>query len=108
MTHKIAVVGTAFEDHHREKITNTAAAFGCEVAFYPSHMDAAPHLADTTIVFGPSDVHSPKSVAAAPNLQWFASFYAGVDPLLAPGVLPEKVLLTNGPLPMVSPLQSTC
>lgn len=96
MTHKIAVVGTAFEDHHREKITNTAAAFGCEVAFYPSHMDAAPHLADTTIVFGPSDVHSPKSVAAAPNLQWFASFYAGVDPLLAPGVLPEKVLLTNG------------
>ena len=96
MTHNIAVIGTAFEDRHREKITALAEKYGCPAAFYPSHLEAVPHLADTTILFGPSDVHSPKAVAAAPELKWFASFYAGVDPLLAPGVLPEGVLLTNG------------
>lgn len=96
MQHHIAVIGTAFEDHHKQKILSAASSFGCTVSFYPSHDAALPYLQDTTILFGPSDAHSPKSVAAAPKLQWFASFYAGVDPLLAPGVLPENVLLTNG------------
>jgi len=96
MLHNIAVIGTAFEDHHREKLRKTAASLDCGIAFYPSHAEAAPYLKDTTIVFGPSDAQSPLSVRSAPSLQWFASFYAGVDPLLSPGVLPEKVLLTNG------------
>lgn len=96
MLHKIAVVGTAFEEHHIQKIRRSAASFGWEAEFYPSHAEAAPFLKDTTIVFGPSDAQSPLAVRNAPNLQWFASFYAGVDPLLAPGVLPEDVLLTNG------------
>lgn len=96
MMHKIAVIGTAFEDHHKAKIRHTADTFGCDVAFYPSHEAALPYLKDTTIIFGPSNPQSPESVRNAPNLQWFASFFAGVDPLLAPGVLPEEVLLTNG------------
>ena len=96
MTHKITVIGTAFEDHHIQKIRETAAGYGCGVDFYPSHDAALPYLEDTTILFGPSDVRSPAAVAKMPHLQWFASFYAGVDPLLAPGVLPEDVILTNG------------
>ena len=96
MTHNITVIGTAFEDHHRQKILHTAAQHGCGVSFYPSHDAALPYLEDTTILFGPSDARSPAAVAKMPHLQWFASFYAGVDPLLSPGVLPENVILTNG------------
>ena len=94
--HRIAVIGTAFEEHHIAKIQATVAACNCTAAFYPSHEAAAPHLGETSIVFGPSDARSPEAVRNAPNLKWFASYYAGVDPLLAPGVLPEDVLLTNG------------
>ena len=96
MTHKITVIGSAFEDRHRQKILDTASAYSCAVDFYPSHDAALPYLEDTTILFGPSDARSPAAVAKMPRLHWFASFYAGVDPLLAPGVLPEQVLLTNG------------
>ena len=96
MTHKITVIGTAFENHHVQKIQETAAQYGCGVDFYPSHDAALPYLKDTTILFGPSDARSPAAAANMPHLQWFASFYAGVDPLLAPGVLPEDVILTNG------------
>lgn len=96
MTHKITVVGTAFDSNHREKICSTAAAYGCRAEFYENYDAALPHMEDTTIVFGPSNAQSPEAVRNAPKLQWFASFFAGVDPLLAPGVLPENVLLTNG------------
>lgn len=96
MNHQIAVIGSAFEAHHIQKLRNTAAAWNCTVEFYPTHEAALPHLRETTIVFGPSNAQSPLAVANAPALQWFASYYAGVDPLLKPGVLPESVLLTNG------------
>lgn len=96
MNHQIAVIGSAFEAHHIRKIQETAAVWNCSAAFYPTHEAALPYLHDTTIVFGPSNAQSPLAVANAPALQWFASYFAGVDPLLKPGVLPEHVLLTNG------------
>lgn len=96
MSRKIAVIGTAFDSRHLEKIRATAAEQGCSVAFYPGHDEALPHLGDVDILFGPSDARSPELVRAAPGLKWFASYYAGVDPLVKARVLGEDVLLTNG------------
>ena len=96
MKHKITVVGPAFDQGHVARIRSCAAKFDCEAVFFPDYTAALPDLADTTIIFGPSNPQSPEAVRHAPGLQWFASFFAGVDPLLAPGVLPENVLLTNG------------
>lgn len=96
MSYKITVIGAAFEEQHIQKIRNTAAALGCDAAFFGSHEEAIPYLADTDIFFAASNAQSPELVRAAPKLKWFASFYAGVDPLLKSGVLKEDVILTNG------------
>lgn len=96
MNHNIAVLGTAFDDNHMSRIRSAAASNGCTVSFYQTHEEALPQLADTDIFFGPSDTRSPEMVKAMPQLKWFASYYAGVDPLLPAGHLPENVILTNG------------
>lgn len=96
MTYNIAVVGTAFDRQHLEKINQTAAQCGCHVQYYPDHDAAMADLQNIHIIFGPSDARSPDAIKAAPNLRWFASYYAGVDPLLKTGVLKDDVILTNG------------
>ena len=96
MKYNISVICSAFDEDQLQRIRNTAEGFGCHVDFYTGHDAAIPHLGDTDILFAPSDARSPELVKAAPNLKWFASFFAGVDPLLAPGVLGEEILLTNG------------
>lgn len=96
MNHNIAVLGTAFDENHMAKIRTAAENCGCTVNFYRTHEEALPHIADVDIFFGPSDARSPEMVKAMPGLKWFASYYAGVDPLLPKGALPEKVILTNG------------
>ena len=96
MNHNIAVLGTAFDSNHMSRIRRAAEANGCTVSFYQTHEEALPNLGDITIFFGPSDARSPVMVKAMPNLAWFASYYAGVDPLLPAGRLPENVVLTNG------------
>ena len=96
MKYNISVICSAFDEDQLQRIRNTAEGFGCHVDFYTGHDAAIPHLGDTDILFAPSDARSPELVKAAPNLKWFASFFAGVDPLLTPGVLGEEILLTNG------------
>lgn len=96
MAYNIAVISPAFENAHKEKIRSAAEQNQCSVAFYLNADAALGNLADADIVFTASDARSPEIVKAAPKLKWFASYYAGVDPLLKPGVLPEDVLLTNG------------
>lgn len=96
MAYHITVVGTAFDAAHLQQIRTAAHTYGCTVDFFPDAAAAIPHLADTHIIFAPTDSHSPELVKNAPSLKWFASYYAGVDPLMAPGVLPREVLLTNG------------
>ena len=85
MKYNISVICSAFDEDQLQRIRNTAEGFGCHVDFYVGHDTAIPHLGDTDILFAPSDARSPELVKAAPNLKWFASFFAGVDPLLAPG-----------------------
>lgn len=96
MNHNIAVIGTAFDEAHQNQIRSTAADCGDTVAFYPDHDAALPHLQDTHILFGPSDGRSPELVKASPDLKWFASYYAGVDPLIKSQVMTEDMILTNG------------
>ena len=96
MAYEITVVGTAFDAGHTEKIRAAAQAHNCTVSFYPDADAAIPHLGSTQILFAPTNSRSPELVKNAPQLKWFASYFAGVDPLMAPGVLPENVLLTNG------------
>jgi len=96
MTYKIAVIGTAFDETHTAKINAAAENCGCEVAYFADNLEAAPHMADVNIVFGPSDANSPDLVRNAKDLKWFASYFAGVDPLLNTGVITEDMVLTNG------------
>ena len=96
MHHTIAVVGTAFDSHHEAKIRTAAADTGCTVRFFQNYDEALPCLQDVQILFAPSDARSPEIVRKTPKLQWFASYYAGVDPLVKSGVLGKDVILTNG------------
>ena len=96
MKYNIAVLGSAFEPALISRMEEAAKANGCAISFYQNHDEALPHLADVDIFFGPSDARSPEMAKAMPRLQWFASYYAGVDPLLPAGRLPEHVILTNG------------
>lgn len=96
MKYQIAVIGSAFEDHLLQKIQDTAQSCDCKVSFYNNYEDAAADLPYIHIMFAPSNGHSAKIVGKMPQLKWFASYFAGVDPLVVPGVLPEDVILTNG------------
>ena len=96
MSYHITVIGSAFDAGHIEHIRTAADAAGCTVRFCPDWDSSLPHLAQTEILFAPSDSRSPSMIPEMPRLKWFSSYYAGVDPLVVPGVLPEGVLLTNG------------
>lgn len=96
MAYNISVIGTAFDADHIEKITATADFLGCQVSFHPDNDAAIPYIRDTHIVFGPSDARSHALVKEAENLKWFASYYAGVDPLMKPGAFRKNIVLTNG------------
>lgn len=96
MNRNIAVIGTAFDENHKHRLEAAAEATGCTIAYYPDNDAAMAHVENTHIVFGPSDGRSPDLVKAAPQLQWFASYYAGVDPLIKTQVLSENTILTNG------------
>ena len=96
MAYNICVIGTAFDQNQTARISQAAAQTDCAVSFYPDHDSAMPYLKDTHIIFGPSDGRSPQLVKEAKNLQWFASYYAGVEPLIKSGVLADRILLTNG------------
>lgn len=96
MTYNISVIGTAFDENHMNKIRTAAANCGCQVSFFRDPDEALSHMNNMHIVFGPSDARSPELVKAAPKLRWFASYYAGVDPLIASRSMTEDMILTNG------------
>ena len=96
MVYHICVIGSAFDDGHIRSIRSAAEENHCTVSFYPDIDAALPCLADCDILFAPSNAQSPALVKQAVNLKWFASYFAGVDPLLQPGVLRKNILLTNG------------
>lgn len=96
MHYNIAVIGSAFDEHHHHQLRTAAAAADCTIRFFPDTNAALSHMEDIHILFAPSDAQSPILAAAAPNLKWFASYYAGVDPLLKSKALRPGTLLTNG------------
>lgn len=96
MNRNIAVIGTAFDENHKARLEAAAQATGCTIAYYPDNDSALTHMENIHIIFGPSDGRSPDLVKAAPKLQWFASYYAGVDPLIKTQVLSPETILTNG------------
>ena len=96
MNRNIAVIGTAFDENHKSRLEAAAAATNCTICYYPDNDSAMAHMGDVQIAFAPSDGRSPDLVKAAPKLQWFASYYAGVDPLIKTQVLSPDTILTNG------------
>ena len=96
MNRNIAVIGTAFDENHKQRLEAAAKATGCTIRYFSDNDAAIPYMQDVDIIFGPSDGRSPDLVKAAPNLQWFASYYAGVDPLIRTQVLSGNQILTNG------------
>lgn len=96
MSYNVCVIGTSFDAGHIEKLRAAAEAENCTISFFPDADSALPHLADVQVLYAPSDARSPALIRQAPQLKWFASCYAGVDPLMAPGAFPEGVILTNG------------
>ncbi|MCI8474303.1 MAG: D-2-hydroxyacid dehydrogenase [Oscillospiraceae bacterium] len=76
-----------------------AAAPGQEQLFRPvdtqnkSAETASPQeLERATVIIG---CVSPKALAGCPRLKWLQTWSAGVDPYLAPGVLPQGCMLTS-------------
>ena len=96
MKNQIAVIGSAFEAHHVTQLAQTAEQCGCSISFFDSYDSAYPYLDQIDILFAPSNLQSADAVQKAPRLKWFASYFAGVDPLVVPGVLKDTVILTNG------------
>lgn len=96
MNYQIAVIGSAFESHHIQQLNNAAETCNCNIAFFDSYDAAFPYLKDVNILFAPSNPQSVEAVKKTPNLTWFASYFAGVDPLVVPGALKEDIILTNG------------
>lgn len=96
MNRNIAVIGTAFDENHKSRLNAAAEDCGCTLAYYADNDSAIPFMKDVHIAFAPSDGRSPDLVKAAPNLEWFASYYAGVDPLIKTQVLNDSTILTNG------------
>ena len=96
MKHQIAVIGSAFESHHIEKLKEAAEKCQCGIVFFDSYDAALSNLQNADILFAPSNAQSVEAVRNTPNLKWFASYFAGVDPLVVPGILNENVILTNG------------
>jgi phosphoglycerate dehydrogenase-like enzyme len=60
--------------------------------FYFEEQSSDQLLAKAQIIAGHP---TPDRLALAKNLEWFQCDFAGVDRYVAPGALPEKVLLTN-------------
>lgn len=96
MAYNICVIGSAFDQNQVDRISRTARETGCSVSFCPDPESAESILKDTHIIFGRSDPRSPAMVKQSPNLRWFASYYAGVEPLVQSGTLGDSILLTNG------------
>ncbi len=96
MTYQVAVIGSAFESHHIEKLNETAQKCDCKISYYPDFDAAFSDLEAIDILFAPSNAQSVKAVQQAKNLKWFASYFAGVDPLMVPGTLDKNIILTNG------------
>lgn len=83
----------------RQRALFSAAAPNCEQLFRPStglrySADGVSlrELARATVILGCAP---PQSLQVAANLKWLQTWSAGVDPYLAPGVLPEGTVLTS-------------
>lgn len=92
MKHQICVSVHFMTEERRNKIRAVAEDAGFEVKFFGNDDAAVGQLENAEVVF----CETPKPVTGLQNIKWCASSYAGIAPYLAPGVLPEGCLLTNG------------
>ena len=90
---KIAVLSSFMEEHHIQKVTETAAACGFTVDFYPEDTVPAHKRAEYEVLYGLVDAAEIKDMVA---LKWFCTPSAGVEPYTPDEVYPsDNVLLTN-------------
>ena len=90
---KIAVLSSFMEEHHIQKVTETAAACGFTVDFYPEDTVPAHKRAEYEVFYGLADPAEIKDMTA---LKWFCTPSAGVEPYTPDEIYPhEDVMLTN-------------
>jgi len=92
MKHKICVSVHFITEERKAKILKAAEAAGFEVEFFDNDDAAVGHVGDAEVLY----CETPKVPVGAKELKWCQSSYAGIAPYLAPGVLPEDCMLTNG------------
>lgn len=92
-TQLIAVVLPHLAEAHRQRISEAAARRGRTVRFFESVQESLPFLPEAEIIFSQFE----ELARSAPNLKWFCTPFAGVDPFTAPGVFasPEAVLTNS-------------
>lgn len=95
MGRNVMVVSDLLDAALQEKIRETARSAGFVAEFYARSDEAMAHTGGVEVIYSMALRGIEGLVKAAPNLKWFCSMTAGVDPLLPPGVLPEGCQLTN-------------
>ena len=92
MPRKLVVALPAFTDIHCRRISAAAKEHGFEVEFYPDAASALPHVEDAEIIVS----NEALPAKYAPQLRWFCTASAGVDPFTLPGAfLSTDAVLTN-------------
>ena len=89
---KIVVLSQVLKEHHRKKLSDTAAEIGAELCFVSSE-DAIPEeFRDAEVLYG----FGVKTARTSRSLKWLSVPSAGVDFLMKPGSFAnEACILTN-------------
>ena len=88
---KIVVTVPLLTREEKEQICACAGSAGMQVVFCDTPQAAREQVSDAEVIYG-LDASLAKS---APKLCWFHAMSAGIDAFLAPGVLPDHVMLSN-------------
>ena len=91
-TERMLLVTLPLTEPQRESILRAAAVHGFAVRFCGSEAEALPLIGEAEVLYGTG----MSLVGRAPQLKWFCSSTAGIEPYLAPGVFANAdALLSN-------------
>ncbi len=92
MNRSLIVVIPGLPERHMTRIRNAAEKYGFVCRFFQNPEESLPDLENAEIIVG----SNPILARHAPNLSWFCSYFAGVDPFMAHDAFANpSALLTN-------------